>query len=164
MKKLNKVLKIGALAAFFALVIAPMAFASVSDCVGPSKKYPNLSTSSTGYPVKCTPFTDGDKTVQLYGKSSADCAQAASLASDPEGCTGDDLNGIIKTIINTLIFIIGMVAVIMIILGGISYATSQGDPAKVKKGKDTILYGIIGVIVALLAFAIVNFVIGALSN
>ena len=52
----------------------------------------------------------------------------------------------------------------MIILGGISYATSQGDPGKVKKGKDTILYGIIGLVVALLAYAIVNFVLGALQS
>ena len=46
----------------------------------------------------------------------------------------------------------------MIVIGGVSYATSQGDPGKVKKGKDTIMYGIIGMIIALLAFAIVNFV------
>jgi hypothetical protein len=69
----------------------------------------------------------------------------------------------VKNIINTVIFAIGIIAVIVIILGGVSYATSQGDPAKVKKGKDTILYGIIGLVVALLAFAIVNFVLGAFN-
>ena len=67
-------------------------------------------------------------------------------------------------IINAVIFIIGIIAVIMVILGGVTYATSQGDPGKVKKGKDTILYGIIGLVVALLAFAIVNFVLGALQG
>ena len=60
--------------------------------------------------------------------------------------------------------IIGIIAVVMVILGGVSYATSQGDPGKVKKGKDTILYGIIGLVIAILAFAIVNFVLGALAN
>ena len=70
----------------------------------------------------------------------------------------------IKTIVNTLIFAIGIVAVIMIILGGINYATSQGDPAKVKKGKDTVLYGIIGLVIALLAYAIVNFVLNAMNG
>jgi multisubunit Na+/H+ antiporter MnhB subunit len=59
---------------------------------------------------------------------------------------------------------IGVVAVIMIILGAISYATSQGDPGKVKKGKDTILYGIIGLVIAILAFAIVSFVLSALQS
>ena len=52
----------------------------------------------------------------------------------------------------------------MIIIGGINYALSQGDPGKVKKAKDTILYGIIGLVVALLAFAIVQFVLSAISN
>ena len=52
----------------------------------------------------------------------------------------------------------------MIIIGGIHYATSQGDAAKVKKGKDTILYGIIGLVIAILAYAIVNFVLEALNK
>ena len=47
----------------------------------------------------------------------------------------------------------------MIIIGGIQYSTSAGDSGKVKKAKDTILYGIIGLVIALLAFAIVNFVL-----
>jgi hypothetical protein len=76
----------------------------------------------------------------------------------------DNLMDSIKLILNAVFGIIGVVSVIMIILGGISYATSQGDPGKVKKGKDTILYGVIGLIVALLAFAIVNFVLGALGG
>lgn len=69
----------------------------------------------------------------------------------------------IQLILNAVYVVIGMVAVIMIILGGVSYATSQGDAAKVKKGKDTILYGIIGLIVVLLAFAITNFVLTQLG-
>lgn len=69
----------------------------------------------------------------------------------------------IGLIINGIIGVIGVVAVIMIIIGGISYMTSQGDAAKAKKGRDTILYGVIGLIIVLLAFAIVNFVLGALK-
>ena len=56
-----------------------------------------------------------------------------------------------------------MLAVIMIILGGVNYATSQGDPNKVNKAKSTIMYGIIGLVICLLAFAIVNFVLQALA-
>ena len=67
-------------------------------------------------------------------------------------------------IITAITMVIGTVSVIMIILGGISYATSQGDAAKVKKGKDTILYGIIGLVIALLAYAIVAFVLGAIAG
>lgn len=69
-----------------------------------------------------------------------------------------DLPGFIKAVIGVLLFIVGAVSVIMIIVGGIRYVTSNGDQAHVKAAKDTILYAVIGLIVALLAYAIVNFV------
>ena len=65
----------------------------------------------------------------------------------------------IKNIINAIIAVLGVVAVVIIIIGGIQYMTSSGDAPKVKKAKDTILYGVIGLIICALAFAIVNFVI-----
>lgn len=71
-----------------------------------------------------------------------------------------DLMTTVNTIINVALGVIGLVAVVMIIMGGLSYTTSAGDAAKVKKAKDTIMYGVIGLVVALLAFAIVNFVLG----
>ena len=71
-----------------------------------------------------------------------------------------DLMAVVNLIINVVLGLVGLVAVVMLILGGIQYTTSSGDAAKVKKAKDTILYGIIGLVVALLAFAIVNFVLG----
>ena len=75
-----------------------------------------------------------------------------------------DLNGLIATIINMVFGVIGIIAVIMIIIGGVNYTMSQGDSTKVQKAKNTILYGIIGLVVVLLAFAIVNFVLGALNG
>ena len=140
-----------------------------SSCVGSGKSYEGLSTTKEGdYNVKCVRFKDGEGSdapyVTFYGKSQADCADASTLATNPEKCNGNDLNSTITLIINGIIFVIGIVAVVMIILGGITYATSQGDPGKVKKGKDTILYGIIGLVVALLAYAIVTFVLGALKG
>ncbi len=71
----------------------------------------------------------------------------------------DSLMNRVKIIINVALGILGLVAVVMIILGGLSYTTSAGDATKVKKAKDTIMYGVIGLVVALLAFAIVNFVL-----
>ena len=66
----------------------------------------------------------------------------------------------LKTIVNILLFILGAIAVIVIVISGIRYATSGGDSSAVKGAKDTILYAIVGLIVAILAFAIVNFVLG----
>jgi len=67
----------------------------------------------------------------------------------------------IKTVTNILLFVLGAIAVIMIIIGGIRYATSNGDASATKAAKDTILYAVIGLIVAILAYAIVRFVIEA---
>lgn len=63
-----------------------------------------------------------------------------------------------------MVGVIGFVAVIMIILGAVQFLTSSGDASKVKKAKDTILYGVIGLVVAILAFSIVNFVLSSVSK
>lgn len=73
--------------------------------------------------------------------------------------TNADLMDTIKNIINVVLGIVGIVAVVMMIIGGISFITSQGDAGKVTKARNTILYGVVGLVVALLAFAIVNFVL-----
>lgn len=70
-----------------------------------------------------------------------------------------DLVGIITQILNIVVGLLGIVCVVVIILGGINYMTSTGDAGKVKKAKDTILYGVIGLVVCALAAVIVNFVI-----
>jgi len=88
---------------------------------------------------------------------------AAQNDRDPgkyiEDQTTTPLNESITTILNAIIGILGLVCVVVIIIGGINYMTSAGDSGKVKKAKDTILYGLIGLIICVLAFAIVNFVI-----
>ncbi|MBO4812767.1 hypothetical protein J5491_01310 [Candidatus Saccharibacteria bacterium] len=81
-----------------------------------------------------------------------------------EGGSGD-LEQAVLQIINVVIGVLGLAAVVVIIIGGINYMMSSGDTTKVKKAKDTILYGVIGLVICVLAFAIVNFVIGnILSN
>lgn len=85
-------------------------------------------------------------------------------ATDMSQCAGGsdnktDLMGTLTVVINVILAVVGFVAVIMIIMGGISFITSQGDSSKVTKARNTILYGVVGLVVALLAFAIVNFVL-----
>ena len=73
--------------------------------------------------------------------------------------TPDSVWGLAGTIINWILIVVGIIAVLFIIIGGIRYATSAGDPDKVKKAKNTILYAMIGLAVALLAAVIVNLVV-----
>ncbi len=65
----------------------------------------------------------------------------------------------IGTVTSILLFIIGAISVIMIIVGGIKYVVSNGDSGKVKAAKDTIMYAVVGLVIALLAYAIVSFVL-----
>lgn len=76
----------------------------------------------------------------------------------------NDLMKTVNQIINIVIGVTGFAAVAMTIYGGVQYTTSAGDPGKVKKAKDTIMYGIVGLVVAILAFAIVNFVLSSLTK
>ena len=74
-----------------------------------------------------------------------------------------DLTGIIQTVINVMLFIVGILCVIMIIFGGIRYTTSTGDKGKVDSAKNTIVYAVVGLIVAIVAFAVVQWVFSALT-
>lgn len=92
-----------------------------------------------------------------------DGTQVSKITECPEydgvANTDTDLGATVTGLINVILGIVGFLAVLMIIFGGITYTTSAGDPGKVKKAKDTIMYGLIGLVVAVLAFAIVNFVL-----
>ena len=99
-------------------------------------------------------------TTNLTVSSGVDCAGANS--GTPSSLFGD--TGIFQKIVNIMLFIVGAVAVIMLIIGGIRYVTSNGAQDQVTAAKNTIMYAIIGIIVAVLAYAIVNFVVTGLKG
>lgn len=82
-------------------------------------------------------------------------------AQDPAACQSGGLfsGGIFSRIANLLIFLTGAIAVVMVIIGGLRYVLSQGNASQVESAKNTILYAVIGLIIAVMAFAIVNFVL-----
>ena len=84
----------------------------------------------------------------------------SAVCADTEAENSGDL---VNTIVNVMLYLLGAIAVIMIIVGGIMYTTSGGDAGNVKKAKDTILYSVVGLVVAILAFTIINFVVGAFA-
>ena len=89
-------------------------------------------------------------------------AEAARCDGCPADLFGD--TGAFRQVTNTILYIVGIIAVIMLIIGGIKYVVSGGDSKKVTDAKNTVLYAIIGLVIAFLAFAIVNFVISALPS
>ena len=86
------------------------------------------------------------------------CSALEGIGGD---CTGSDgeLNSTVKNIVNILLYVVGVVSVIMIIIGAIRFTTSTGDPQRTAGARNTILYALIGLVVAAAAFTIVNWVL-----
>ncbi len=99
-------------------------------------------------------------TNNLSISSGADCARGNQQPSDLFGGN----NSIFGRVTNILLFLVGAISVIMLIIGGIRYVISGGDQAQVTAAKNTILYAIVGIVVAFLAYAAVNFVTQALAG
>lgn len=76
----------------------------------------------------------------------------------------EDLNVSFKMITDVLLFIVGAISVIMLIVGGIRYTVSGGDSGQITAAKNTILYAIVGIVISILAYAIVNFFIGQFTD
>ena len=94
------------------------------------------------------------------GSKNPGAANIAACNIDPDH-KGDDLISDTNKIINVVIGVLGVVAVAVVIYGGFLFLTAQGDPGKIKKGKDSITWGIIGLIIALLSWSIINFVLSS---
>ena len=69
-------------------------------------------------------------------------------------------DGVLAGVLSTVYWAAGITAVIVIIIAGILYATSDGDANKVKRAKDAILYSVVGLMFVMMAFLITKFVIG----
>ena len=81
----------------------------------------------------------------------------------PSTLLGKD-NSIVNTIINTMLFIVGLLSVVMIIFAGIRYVTAHGDKNQVESAKNTLIYAIVGLIIAIVAYALVSWVTSLWGN
>lgn len=88
-------------------------------------------------------------------------AKADLLRNAQDAAGGDAISpgGFVDKFINVFIWVIGGVAVIMFIIGGLRYVLSGGDPKATQDAKNTLLYALIGIVIALAAGVIVKFVI-----
>ena len=100
-------------------------------------------------------------TASLSGNASAQVSKGIDTAttSEMKGKSIDGDKGLIKTVVNVLLWAVGVLSVIMIIFSGFRYITSSGDASKTKSAQSTLIYSVVGLIVAIMAWAIVNMVI-----
>ena len=99
-------------------------------------------------------------TASLPGSASAQVSEGINTAttSEMKGKSIDGKDGLIKTVVNVLLWAVGILSVIMIIFSGFRYITSAGDASKTKSAQSTLTYSVVGLIVAIMAYAIVNMV------
>lgn len=109
---------------------------------------------------KC--LTIADYNVKKICKTNPD-ASVCKGDLDPDGSEGR-LTDTFRNVINLIIFAIGIIAVISIIISGMKFASSHGDSNAVSKARTQLIYSVVGLIIAALAFAIVNFVITRLNG
>lgn len=120
------------------------------------KQLAKLSQIFTGAAAMTTLFAG-----KVMALSVRDGVNAARTEEMPTNLTGT--NGVVTEITHTFLYILGALSVIMLIFGGFKYAVSGGDAKKVTDAKNTILYALIGLVVALLSAAIVDFVMGVIA-
>lgn len=112
----------------------------------------------TPIPALATPASFGS----LVGDA---CDTAGDATSVCDTNTRDNtVDKTLENIVNFLLWVVGILAVIMIIVGAIKYAASGGDSNKLTSAKNTLLYSVIGLVVALLSFGIVNFVMSQVPD
>ena len=90
----------------------------------------------------------------IKDSTSKACTTACNLTTVPE---------LAAKVTSAIVYLVGALSIIMIVVGGIRYVISNGDPKKVADAKNTITYAIVGIVVALLAYAIVTFVTKSLT-
>lgn len=96
-------------------------------------------------------------------QSKNEVCQGIGLATGSTGCATPagtpSVNSTVKSAINILSFIVGVISVVMVIIGGLKFITSSGDAANVSSARNTIIYAVVGLVVVALAQVIVRFVL-----
>lgn len=105
----------------------------------------------------------------VYASSASSACEAIAAGADcneetAAGGSGTTVSGIVASAIEILSYIVGIAAIIMVIIGGFKYITSNGDASKASSAKNTLIYALIGILVAGLAQVIVQFVIDRITS
>lgn len=163
----RKIIIVIALAMVFAGIFAPNVGASSyggSHSGGtPGTGHSGGGNSGSGNHSGSTGTANSDTDIcknKYIDKTSAAYKMYCTDVQDPEGKAQD----VVKSILETVFFWASVAAVIVIIIGGIFYMTSEGNETKVVRAKNAILYAVIGLIISLSAFAIVHFVLAKMGE
>ncbi len=103
------------------------------------------------------PCTTGDTTTQVK------CGVTGSGGTGAKN-QGAQVAKTLQVVVNILLFFVGAFAVIMIVIAGFRFVSANGDANTVSSARNTIMYAVIGLVVAYLAYALVNFIVGQITK
>ncbi len=112
----------------------------------------------------------GKLMLALVAIAAGSLAAPVALAADPvlppppPSLPTVTADAIVSNIVSTLLIVSGAASVVVIVIAGIMYTTSAGNEKRITTAKDAILYAVVGLIISILAFAIVNFVITGVTT
>lgn len=125
------------------------------------KKYLNLKLIIgviVGIAILLIPIT-----AMAASPKDAVCQGAGAVGDSGSSCGNPagnpDINDVIQTGLNLFSAVVGIIAVVFVMLGGVKYMTSQGEAAKVNEAKNSVLYAVVGIIIVAMAQVIVRFVL-----
>ncbi len=70
---------------------------------------------------------------------------------------------LVNNVISGVLGVVGAISLVMMVIGGIVWMTSAGNADRIRRGRDTLLWAILGLVVIFLSYAIINFVFGGLG-
>ncbi len=81
-----------------------------------------------------------------------------SIGETGSNCSDTGVKNIVVAVVKILSFVVGVISIIMVVVGGFRYTTSGGDGNKIANAKSTLLYALVGVVIAALAQFLIHFV------
>ncbi len=124
------------------------------------ERYRQIILTSIGVMIlAATAITSPTLAVDVFGGCSG---QSDSSVCQAAGT--DDAGNLMANIVQILLFLLGAVAVIVIIIAGFNYVTANGDANRIQKSKNILLYAVVGLVVAIFAYAIVDFVVSEVGR
>jgi hypothetical protein len=123
----------------------------------------SLALLTTGVPMLAPAVASALPTNSFADSLKSDACSGLDQIDSTQGCGNgkQGIDSVVRSVVNILSFIVGIVAVIMIIVGGLKFVTANGDSSRAASARTTLIYALIGVAVAALAQVLVRFVLSA---
>jgi len=102
--------------------------------------------------------------IAIFAITYVSCFAETVSLPDPLHHQGENIPLLVGSIINYVLGILGVLALVMFIYGGLIWMTSGGAPDQIKKGRNTLVWAILGLALIFFSYALLNFILTALQQ